>query len=243
MQPPSGRRGSPPRMRGKPSRIPPKVSGNRITPAHAGKTLSSPSLVTRKMDHPRACGENSAAKHLTSAGTGSPPRMRGKQRTNGDAGFIHRITPAHAGKTVLFVGLSVARQDHPRACGENRKPSFRFNGGMGSPPRMRGKRVSRYCAADSTMDHPRACGENTILSATRYFIAGSPPRMRGKLNYYLARKLRERITPAHAGKTSAFFTIATCAKDHPRACGENAVTLLRDCRRGGSPPRMRGKPG
>ena len=33
---------------------------------------------------------------------------------------------------------------------------------------------------------------------------GSPPQVRGKLNYYLARKLRERITPAGAGKTHTF---------------------------------------
>ena len=70
--------GSPPRMRGKPRTVNAIGKTRRITPADAGKTQSSDVSTLSATDHPRGCGENSAAKHLTSAGTGSPPRMRGK---------------------------------------------------------------------------------------------------------------------------------------------------------------------
>ena len=50
-----------------------------------------------------------------------------------------------------------------------------------------------------------------------------------------------RITPAGAGKTSAFFSVCLSAGDHPRRCGENRVNLLRYALLNGSPPRMRGK--
>ena len=54
--------------------------------------------------------------------------------------FITRgITPAHAGKTVKQRLRVFARQDHPRACGENGYVPKRRQWGIGSPPRMRGK--------------------------------------------------------------------------------------------------------
>ena len=52
-----------------------------ITPAHAGKSgrLFDPGRPER--DHPRACGEKSAAIICFARDTGSPPRMRGKVLT------------------------------------------------------------------------------------------------------------------------------------------------------------------
>ena len=65
--------------------------------------------------------------------------------------------------------------------------------------------------------------------------------MRGKLNYYLARKLRERITPADAGKTSRKAIAFSLSSDHPRGCGENSTVCADMLVSSGSPPRMRGK--
>ena len=50
-----------------------------------------------------------------------------------------RITPAHAGKTLLDGLRSILTKDHPRACGENSYGVEVENGEQGSPPRMRGK--------------------------------------------------------------------------------------------------------
>ena len=68
--------------------------------------------------------------------------MRGKpiriQRTR----LEDRITPAHAGKTSIGDRKASGDADHPRTCGENFLfPPFR-NIGVGSPPHMRGKRVT-----------------------------------------------------------------------------------------------------
>ena len=70
---------------------------------------------------------------------------------------------------------------------------------------------------------------------------GSPPRMRGKRDSVSAVNSVTRITPAHAGKTLHCFDALSCLKDHPRACGENAVTDKSKVFHKGSPPRMRGK--
>ena len=132
----------------------------RITPAHAGKTITR-----------RSTGQKIL---------GSPPRMRGKPYRRCSRVDEARITPAHAGKTGCPDTAAQVRQDHPRACGENVLVEGYVKVFIGSPPRMRGKRS------------PRGCGG-----------------------------VQRRITPAHAGKTSAWKTLRICVKDHPRACGEN----------------------
>ena len=72
------RKGSPPRMRGKPSGITGVTTLKRITPAHAGKTISVQFSPLRPQDHPRACGENNVFRMMGWIILGSPPRMRGK---------------------------------------------------------------------------------------------------------------------------------------------------------------------
>ncbi len=97
-----------------------------------------------------------------------------------DGDVVFRITPARAGKTDLDIYAGERDKDHPRACGENMRAGLHLIGGMGSPPRVRGKQILIYimCAdvritparAGKTLDgigrriapedHPRACGEN-----------------------------------------------------------------------------------
>ena len=91
--------GSPPQVRGKRNSQYYRVRKPRITPAGAGKTVFGTDRRTAAEDHPRRCGENSAAKHLTSAGTGSPPQVRGKPSISLIFVPPVRITPAGAGKT------------------------------------------------------------------------------------------------------------------------------------------------
>ena len=92
------------------------------------------------------------------------------------------------------------KTDHPRGCGENYAEAIDDAIAIGSPPRMRGKRVFcpftltsiRITPADAgktkrnlnvfqrRQDHPRGCGENRVVVAYRATPMGSPPRMRGK---------------------------------------------------------------
>ena len=111
--------GSPPRMRGKRTLGFLRTLNRRITPAHAGKTRESRLLSSTVTDHPRACGENIEVDIRQSPRHGSPPRMRGKRRVHSFHVVPVRITPAHAGKTLLLTDPHRKRTDHPRACGEN----------------------------------------------------------------------------------------------------------------------------
>mgnify|MGYP004658024795 CR=1 FL=1 len=75
-----GDRGSPPQVRGKQCAFSSSVSSRRITPAGAGKTVSSSSRPYWLEDHPRRCGENRFRGVLRPLRLGSPPQVRGKHR-------------------------------------------------------------------------------------------------------------------------------------------------------------------
>ena len=131
--------GSPPRMRGKHDDNIKSVVTQRITPAHAGKTICNLRLCKITKDHPRACGENCQPVTASLWITGSPPRMRGKLICWALTHAASGITPAHAGKTFSSSCFFKLVQDHPRACGENTAYKSSSSYHLGSPPRMRGK--------------------------------------------------------------------------------------------------------
>ena len=91
-------------------------------------------------------------------------------------------------------------------------------------------------------DHPRGCGENKVDFALAFPQRGSPPRMRGKRTEFATGAVRDRITPADAGKTRCDAARSAVSEDHPRGCGENFAAFPSAARTLGSPPRMRGKP-
>ena len=72
---------------------------------------------------------------------------------------------------------------------------------------------------------------------------GSSPRVRGKRTSRVAATVLPRLIPARAGKTPWRAPTRAAAWAHPRACGENANMLIRECWARGSSPRVRGKPG
>ena len=92
-------RGSPPRVRGKRRHIGIMQSGLRITPACAGKTVSSRYDLLIAEDHPRVCGENLCSTKACCGAIGSPPRVRGKRARDYVQMRYTGITPACAGKT------------------------------------------------------------------------------------------------------------------------------------------------
>ena len=187
--------------------------------------------------------------------------MRGKPFKKNGVDGKPRITPAHAGKTANSGGGNGGISDHPRACGENSSRMLWSTRASGSPPRMRGKHfMNAYQAGQKRItpahagktdvrarhkrrktDHPRACGENAGRQAAAQQGLGSPPRMRGKPAEKAAAERWERITPAHAGKTTLCCNKSQPESDHPRACGENLAFYRLHWRAFGSPPRMRGK--
>ena len=115
--------------------------------------------------------------------------------------------------------------------------------GCGITPAHAGKSWGSRSCSGASWDHPRACGEKLMQAGCLNHCEGSPPRMRGKalhLNSYL---IRQRITPAHAGKSITAYLNCSLKGDHPRACGEKPHTFDFAFVETGSPPRMRGKAG
>ena len=187
------------------------------------------------------CGEKNNLRQAFAVQQGSPPRVRGK--------VVHRpgrrlrlgITPAYAGKSFFCDHGSLAKQDHPRACGEKTASSTSPGECKGSPPRMRGKVDCGTFELDSVGITPAHAGKRMEKEYLKQAKTGSPPRMRGKGYQKIANELRLGITPAHAGKRFLMCSSVSSSKDHPRACGEKRLLLVRICGMLGSPPRMRGK--
>ena len=133
--------GSPPRVREKQV----LVDSNRfffgITPASAGKTIIAITMLKSLQDHPRECGKNSVICCMCYSPLGSPPRVREKLNTTNVKEIALGITPASAGKTKERYSKMYAGVDHPRECGKNVCSCFSTVNLLGSPPRVREKRV------------------------------------------------------------------------------------------------------
>ena len=100
-----------------------------------------------------------------------------------------------------------------------------------------------------------------MWAVARWPVTGSPPRMRGKGGRVVGRPLDDRITPRMRGKATPgvpTFTVPRITpayagkswqgcyhqghhEDHPRICGEKAVSVTLYNGSMGSPPHMRGK--
>ena len=126
--------------------------------------------------------------------------MRGKDDRPCAYDHTDRITPAYAGKSGWF--------------------QRRLQHGGGSPPRMRGKDLVKFCLCPRFgitpayagkrlplqrngrryRDHPRVCGEKLKFIAAAFSMWGSPPRMRGKGSNLYVTSASSGITPAYAGK-------------------------------------------
>ncbi|EFF79633.1 hypothetical protein HMPREF0970_01426 [Schaalia odontolytica F0309] len=214
----------------------------RLIPAHAGKT--------------------SAASLSQSQPPGSSPLTRGKHLIKKKGTTIWRLIPAHAGKTHSVTKGPRSSAAHPRSRGENalRHEGTEIVGGSspltrGKPvhvpgvrgprrliPAHAGKTIHSTNRADSCGTHPRSRGENGEVGLEPGGSGGSSPLTRGKLLSRSVDERRERLIPAHAGKTVNTITSARAIEAHPRSRGENDNPALLVGKCGGSSPLTRGKP-
>ena len=173
--------GSPPRMRGKGAHV--------------------PAAFRRSRDHPRMCREKVIISSIVAVIQGSPPHVRGKERSTACNAGAGGITPACAGKSTVRWVCQSPGWDHPRVCGGKDRQSRCTRITPGITPAYAGK--SRGCPAACILrrDHPRVCGEKALLCLSLQQILGSPPRMRGKAFPSIKTILLMRITPAYAGKS------------------------------------------
>ena len=172
--------GSSPLTRGKPCPREGMSVRARLIPAHAGKTPSQKSKVSRSRAHPRSRGENSWLPSCVRRFAGSSPLTRGKLQRIAATATSARLIPAHAGKTSLGKGLSPVIGAHPRSRGENHvfdvggreysgsspltrgKPwcALSWLARLGLIPAHAGKTYEAHALAIQTGAHPRSRGEN-----------------------------------------------------------------------------------
>ena len=212
-----------------------------ITPAYAGKSFAKTIRVPQSRDHPRLCGEKCRLYAMQTAGTGSPPPMRGKELTFGRSAPRSRITPAYAGKRRRKSELPETLQDHPRLCGEKQTCYTAYSGKPGITPAYAGKSFQLGDVPAVQKDHPRLCGEKRRSEFLHTIPAGSPPPMRGKGVHAEPSAAVIGITPAYAGKSSCGGQTRFPCRDHPRLCGEKLKRQIESKQLKGSPPPMRGK--
>ena len=192
-----------------------------IIPAYAGNTEVANQETGEIKDHPRVCGEHLARITANRGRAGSSPRMRGTPGcipcpTSGSG-----IIPAYAGNTGNTHTSTQQDRDHPRVCGEHKRPHPTRWSSSGSSPRMRGTPWD-VAGADLTVgiipayagntrhdhgrplrhrDHPRVCGEHPVVLSSGSAVRGSSPRMRGTLGRQVPPVGRPGIIPAYAGNT------------------------------------------
>ena len=193
---------------------------------------------------------------------GSSPLMRGKHFESKRLPYAGGLIPAHTGKTSsssCITGLSPAQ---PHSHGENKQLLVAAASQRGSTPLTRGKQAaSRGCCvaarlipthagktASAPADradqqaHPRPRGENFLSMSSGVSSTGSSPLTRGKLRDQIRPVLRDRLIPAHAGKTIPRLGAGNHGGAHPRLHGENVREGAAGAPVGGSSPPTRGKP-
>ena len=173
-----------------------------------------------------------------------------------------RIIPARAGPTAKASTTGSASADHPRSCGANTLSLRPATSTGGSSPLVRGQPVVQESHAVqeriiparagptwpqflhwlTIVDHPRSCGANSVDDAVGHFMSGSSPLVRGQRGRAWPAHHRERIIPARAGPTAAYFCTWPEASDHPRSCGANNWLLENTPFMSGSSPLVRGQP-
>ena len=172
-----------------------------------------------------------------------------------------RLIPAHAGKTDTRRPGPRSRGAHPRSRGENvhevrvltsdggsspltrGKPAWQCipSPHLGLIPAHAGKTKAPYRSGRGPPAHPRSRGENPGLVASRRANEGSSPLTRGKHAMREQYVRRQRLIPAHAGKTTAQISSPPTRKAHPRSRGENLAAVGDAIAALGSSPLTRGK--
>ena len=253
--------GSSPLTRGKHFLRGNRNGGERLIPAHAGKTRRPTPYRTAPEAHPRSRGENVEPLDRVAVHEGSSPLTRGKRGPLPRPLGRVRLIPAHAGKTCPCPASRSPSAAHPRSRGENARTDGNGHRRCGSSPLTRGKpstlrrRASRSrlipAHAGKTRNtrilgnklgaHPRSRGENGPQRTPGERSGGSSPLTRGKQPLRAPRWRRRRLIPAHAGKTTASRLSYLTGTAHPRSRGENGKAYLNLAVHAGSSPLTRGK--
>ena len=233
----------------------------RNIPTRVGKTNPFIAFIVCVPEHPHACGENNRRTANSSCADGTSPRMWGKRRQEPAIERDRRNIPTHVGKTSRGTTPTIARSEHPHACGENSRRRRISSMVAGTSPRMWGKlnrvgevgRVRRNIpthvgktmsgtsSAPCSTEHPHACGENCIKPSALVQTLGTSPREWGKPRKEGPVQADGRNIPTRVGKTPIPFNPASFQPEHPHASGEIFAAAVFLAALSGTSPREWGK--
>ena len=115
--------------------------GTGLIPASAGQTACPRRCATVSRAHPRECGADRRDPFDSIMRQGSSPRVRGTLRIKQITKRLLGLIPASAGQTTFkLVGTSWCGA-HPRECGADGAVIEHLEEGLGSSPRVRGRRL------------------------------------------------------------------------------------------------------
>ena len=171
--------GSSPLTRGKRVLLRTGGAGDRLIPAHAGKTHALRRQHEAGPAHPRSRGENAVVRPLTSLSVGSSPLTRGKPGQLGVGADATGLIPAHAGKTPSMTRTVVQPTAHPRSRGENAGAAAANDVYGGSSPLTRGKLGCEDRLPGTSRLIPAHAGKTSPRSGTAS-LPSAHPRSRGE---------------------------------------------------------------
>ena len=173
----------------------------------------------------------------------------------------YRIIPTRVGTSVFWLDIVLRYQDHPHACGDKMTLFCKVIIMSGSSPRVWGQEtagISSACSlgiiptrvgtrtAYSLMsraweDHPHACGDKYARADVAGERRGSSPRVWGQASPVKRKSAIVGIIPTRVGTSVCCHRTIACVRDHPHACGDKTVSVIRVLSMLGSSPRVWGQ--
>ena len=186
------------------------------------------------------CGDHGYGIQKSITMMGSPPHVRGPLLIAKHFKRRGGITPACAGTTISNLCSCIVHRDHPRMCGDHVKTFYRVQVGAGSPPHVRGPRLSDSegvvrlgitpaCAgttdeSDAVTVEDRSPHVRGPRRRTTAQLNQSDHRMCGDHKYSKVRRPADH--PACAGTTVWTIAVGVIFWDHPRMCGDHGICRL-----------------
>ena len=130
---------------------------------------------------------------------------------------------------------------HPRVRGDVVDAAAGGVACEGSPPRARGRPPRCRWQRSTQRAHPRVRGDVPAEWSSKSPSSGSPPRARGRPLVAVDVECLIGLTPACAGTSLRRPSWYTAGRAHPRVRGDVYVGDGQPTRKGGSPPRARGR--
>jgi len=171
---------------------------------------------------PTRVGTTFALKVANEPLAGSPPRVWGRRENLDARARAHRFTPTRVGTTQSDKLLQAVDRVHPHACGDDRPGRPLFVACGGSPPRVWGRRKwARPARRGGRFTPTRVGTTNALLDGVQ----------------------RASVHPHACGDDAPGSRPCGLRGVHPHACGDDELCQSALISKGGSPPRVWGRPG